>query len=112
MQLIQLLERYGIKPAVSKYSTTRYTGEKYSISCRDCNEFGKPCTGKQPTLDQYFVDMNPMHEAWAKILNQPFEYSAENMGFYCFIHYMSFVLRNCDETLQMIHDYMSQGEHP
>jgi len=108
-----LLERYGIKTRTS--NGLGYGEGSRTPSCRQCfeerNEH-KPFRDVQPSTT-FFIDINPMHEIWAKILHQPFKNSAEDINFFCGVHYLSFVLRPCNETngtLEMIHDFLTNGD--
>ena len=109
MQMIELLERYGIKTRST--SGLGYGEGSRTPSCHNCFEEGhKPF--RDVTIKTFFVDMNPMHKIWSKLLNQPFKDSAENVNFFCGVHYLSFVLRHCNDTLEMVHQYMNPSGEP
>lgn len=109
MQMFQLLERYEIKTRTS--GQVGYGKGSRQIYCHDCKDLGKK-PYRDLGIKTYFINMNPMHKIWSELLHQPFEDSAENVNFFCGVHYLSFVLRPCNDTLEMIHQFMNPSGEP
>ena len=103
--MLDLMMRYNLKVRTSKGGTGK--GSR-TASCRDCSEQGR--LKGNPETSTYFVDKNPMAEEWAKRLNQPYEYDVKQMEFMCFIHYMTFLFKDANETLELVHDYFTNGD--
>jgi len=103
--MLDLMERYGIKTRKVKGGTGK--GSR-TPSCRDCNKHGR--LKGNPETSTYFVDKNPMAESWAKLTHQEYKWDAEQMEFMCFIHYMTFIFSDASETLELVHDYFTNGD--
>ncbi len=108
MKMLELLERYGIKTRRVDHRSEGKGGR--TPSCRQCYAGDKMPAYQHST---YFIDKNPMVEAWAEFLGQPYEkWSAEHMDFFCMVHYLQFVLADCKETLELVHEYVNPMCHP